>query len=344
MEHAAKDGAPEDPERVRRCRSPGAASCTASSPTSRCIDVTPEGLVLRELAPGVSAREVQEKTEPTLPGAARRRRDERSRSRVTRWAGPKRACRPPTRSEKSTLGAGVFRRCDGCGETSRPASSRPNFEVCPLCGHHHKLDGARLAASSCSTTASSRRGTRTSCPSDPLALQRRQEPTRSASPQSQKKTEVARRPSRSAAAASTGAPIAYGAFIFAFMGGSMGSVVGEKVTRLFERGASRTSCPSCCSRPRAARACRRASSRSCRWRRRVAALERLPRGAACRSSRVLLHPTTGGVAASFAFLGDVNIAEPKALIGFAGPRVIENDHPPDAAPGFQRASSCSSTG
>jgi acetyl-CoA carboxylase carboxyl transferase subunit beta len=52
---------------------------------------------------------------------------------------------------------------------------------------------------------------------------------------------------------------------------------------------------------------------------------------------VLLHPTTGGVAASFAFLGDVNIAEPKALIGFAGPRVIENTIRQTLPPGFQRS-------
>ena len=52
---------------------------------------------------------------------------------------------------------------------------------------------------------------------------------------------------------------------------------------------------------------------------------------------VLLHPTTGGVAASFAFLGDVNIAEPKALIGFAGPRVIENTIRQALPPGFQRS-------
>src|SRR4030095_12314865 len=68
----------------------------------------------------------------------------------------------------------------------------------------------------------------------------------------------------------------------------------------------------------------------------VAALERLRR-ARLPFLSVLLHPTTGGVAASFAFLGDVNIAEPKALIGFAGPRVIENTIPHTLPPGCQRA-------
>jgi acetyl-CoA carboxylase carboxyl transferase subunit beta len=68
----------------------------------------------------------------------------------------------------------------------------------------------------------------------------------------------------------------------------------------------------------------------------VAALERL-RAARLPFVSVLLHPTTGGVAASFAFLGDVNLAEPGALIGFAGPRVIENTIRQALPEGFQRA-------
>ena len=67
----------------------------------------------------------------------------------------------------------------------------------------------------------------------------------------------------------------------------------------------------------------------------VSALERF-RDAGMPFISVLLHPTTGGVAASFAFLGDVNIAEPKALIGFAGPRVIENTLRQSLPRGFQR--------
>jgi acetyl-CoA carboxylase carboxyl transferase subunit beta len=68
----------------------------------------------------------------------------------------------------------------------------------------------------------------------------------------------------------------------------------------------------------------------------VAALERY-RAARLPFVSVLLHPTTGGVAASFAFLGDVNVAEPKAQIGFAGPRVIENTIRQTLPPGFQRS-------
>ncbi len=66
MEHAAKDGAPEDPAASAPCRSPGRGVVHRIITDLACIDVTDEGLVLREVAPGVSAREVQEKTEPTL--------------------------------------------------------------------------------------------------------------------------------------------------------------------------------------------------------------------------------------------------------------------------------------
>jgi acetyl-CoA carboxylase carboxyl transferase subunit beta len=112
-----------------------------------------------------------------------------------------------------------------------------------------------------------------------------------------------------------GRKVAFGCFVFGFMGGSMGSVVGERITRLFER----------------------------------AAAERLPvvllhasGGARMQEGilslmQMLLHPTTGGVAASTALLGDVNIAEPNALIGFAGPRVIENTIRTSLPEGFQRS-------
>jgi hypothetical protein len=123
--------------------------------------------------------------------------------------------------------------------------------------------------------------------------------------------------------------------VFAFMGGSMGSVVGERITRLFER-AALSRFPSCSFTRRAARACKRASSRSCKWRRPSAALGRF-RGTRRPYISVLVHPTTGGVAASTALLGDVNIAEPGALIGFAGPRVIESTLANHLPEGFQRS-------
>src|SRR5262249_47195105 len=115
--------------------------------------------------------------------------------------------------------------------------------------------------------------------------------------------------------------IAYGAFLFPFMGGSMGSVVGEKVARLFER-ATTERLPVVLLQASGGARMQEGILSLMQMAKTVAARERL-KDAALPFLSILLHPTTGGVAASFALLGDVNIAEPKALVGFAGPRVIE---------------------
>ena len=129
-------------------------------------------------------------------------------------------------------------------------------------------------------------------------------------------------------------PVVLAVMEYRFMGGSMGSVVGEKITRAAEHALAASGARWWWSRRRAARACRRASCRSCRWRRSP------PRWRACARPRlpyisVLTDPTTGGVTASFAMLGDLNIAEPGALIGFAGPRVIEQTIRQSLPEGFQ---------
>ncbi len=127
----------------------------------------------------------------------------------------------------------------------------------------------------------------------------------------------------------------FGLFLFRFMGGSMGSVVGEKITRLFERGAERKEPVILLSASGGARMQEGVLSLM-QLAKTVSALQRL-REAGTAFVSVLLHPTTGGVAASFALLGDVNIAEPRALIGFAGPRVIENTIRQKLPEGFQRS-------
>src|SRR5439155_7349460 len=132
-----------------------------------------------------------------------------------------------------------------------------------------------------------------------------------------------------------GHAVAYGAFLFAFMGGSMGSVVGEKVTRLFER-ATEKRLPVVLLQASGGARMQEGILSLMQMAKAVAALERL-REARLPFFSVLLHPTTGGVAASFALLGDVNIAEPKALIGFAGPRVIESTIRQKLPEGFQRS-------
>jgi acetyl-CoA carboxylase carboxyl transferase subunit beta len=119
------------------------------------------------------------------------------------------------------------------------------------------------------------------------------------------------------------------------MGGSMGSVVGEKIARLFERGLETKQPVILLSASGGARMQEGALSLM-QMAKSVAALGRL-RQAGLPFVSVLLNPTTGGVSASLGMLGDVNIAEPKALIGFAGPRVIEQTIRQQLPEGFQRA-------
>jgi acetyl-CoA carboxylase carboxyl transferase subunit beta len=132
-----------------------------------------------------------------------------------------------------------------------------------------------------------------------------------------------------------GLRVALGVFQFEFMGGSMGSVVGEKITRLYERALAEQIPAIILSASGGARMQEGILSLM-QMAKTSAALGRLrERGIPYVS--VLLHPTTGGVAASFALLGDVILAEPGAMIGFAGPRVIEQTIRQKLPEGFQRA-------
>ena len=131
-------------------------------------------------------------------------------------------------------------------------------------------------------------------------------------------------------------PVNLGVMDFAFMGGSMGSVVGEKIARLGQRSLERKYPLDRRLAPRAARACRKACSRSCRWRRSSAVLAQLAERRIPYIS-ILTNPTTGGVSASYAMLGDAILAEPGAVIGFAGPRVIKQTLGQDLPEGFQTA-------
>ncbi|MCK7525146.1 MAG: acetyl-CoA carboxylase carboxyl transferase subunit beta [Ignavibacteriales bacterium] len=133
-----------------------------------------------------------------------------------------------------------------------------------------------------------------------------------------------------------GIPVYILAMDFGFLGGSVASVVGREdrpglrtCPRGRPAGHHRLRAPAAC-------ACRKACSRSCRWPRSSAAIARLGE-ARIPFISVLADPTTGGTTASFAMLGDVNVAEPQALIGFAGPRVIEQTIKEKLPKGFQRS-------
>jgi acetyl-CoA carboxylase carboxyl transferase subunit beta len=132
-----------------------------------------------------------------------------------------------------------------------------------------------------------------------------------------------------------GLPVVVGVFDFSFMGGSMGSVVGEKITRAIERGLENRAPVIIFS-----------SSGGARMQESILSLMQMAKTSAALAKlkkagipfiSVLTDPTTGGVTASFAMLGDINMAEPRALIGFAGPRVIEQTIRQKLPEGFQRS-------
>lgn len=235
-------------------------------------------------------------------------------------------------SEKTSFGKGVFRKCDSCDETLTSEAFERNFEVCPQCGRHHKLsahgfrqlivDDGKLEEWDAELE-----------PSDPLRFtDGRSYPERIATSQKATRTKEAIETGK---AHLDGMPIAYGAFIFHFMGGSMGSVVGEKIARLFER-AAESRLPVVLLQASGGARMQEGILSLMQMAKTVAARERL-RDVGLPFLSVLLNPTTGGVAASFAFLGDVNIAEPEALVGFAGPRVIETTIRQALPVGFQRS-------
>ncbi len=234
-------------------------------------------------------------------------------------------------SEKSSLGKGVFKKCDGCGETLTTETLHARFEVC-TCGHHHKLSAARWRVLLLDDGHLDEWDAGLS-PADPLKfVDDKPYPERVATA---KKGTKANEAIEIGSAKLHGKPIAYGSFVFSFMGGSMGSVVGDKIARLFERGAEEKLPVILLS-----------ASGGARMQEGILSLMQMAKTVAARERHrdsglpfisVLTHPTTGGVAASFAFLGDINLAETGALVGFAGPRVIETTIRQKLPDGFQRS-------
>ena len=235
-------------------------------------------------------------------------------------------------SEKKTLGEGLFRKCDACGDAAKREDFERNLEVCPSCGFHFRLSAPRWVEL-LSDDATWQPIDTDLVASDPLGF---------VDSKAYRDRIAAARRSTGAndavltgTAAVEGRPIQLGVFEFRFMGGSMGSVVGELITRMMERGLE-------LGQPVVLLSC----SGGARMQEGSLSLMQMAKTVAARAKlrearvpfvSVLLNPTTGGVAASFALQGDVNIAEPGALIGFAGPRVIEDTIRQKLPPGFQRA-------
>ncbi|HMI86119.1 MAG TPA: acetyl-CoA carboxylase, carboxyltransferase subunit beta [Polyangiaceae bacterium] len=240
--------------------------------------------------------------------------------------------KPPQAQGKKSLGKGVFRKCDGCGETHPAQVFNDLFEVCPSCDFHHRLgvDGWRRLLLDDGKLEPWDDQLR---PADPLGF--------SDGKGYEDRIAAAQKATRAVEAVETGRgklgghAIAYGAYNFAFMGGSMGSVVGEKITRLFERAVT-GKLPVVLLQASGGARMQEGILSLMQMAKMVAALERV-RAARLPFISVLRDPTTGGVAASCALLGDINVAEPGALIGFAGPRVIASTIGEKLPPGFQRS-------
>jgi len=239
---------------------------------------------------------------------------------------------PAQSFEKRSLGKGVFKKCGGCGAVLTAEALSLTWHVCSGCGYHHPmlpadwrrllLDGALLERWDDHVT-----------PADPLRFDDGK-PYRD-------RLERAKKQSGQTEAVEVGRgrigerPVAYGCYVFGFMGGSMGSVVGERVTRLFERAALER-LPVILLHASGGARMQEGILSLMQMAKTVAALSRF-RAVKQPYISVCLHPTTGGVAASTALLGDVNIVEPNALIGFAGPRVIESTLRTTLPEGFQRS-------
>ncbi len=228
--------------------------------------------------------------------------------------------------------SGLFQKCDGCATTLDSQKIVLALRCCPQCGHHFTMpteDRIRLLLDE-GTAVEQDTGLGAT---DPLGFR----DTKSyADRLSGLNKSLGRADAfRSFVGSLHELRVALGIFQFEFMGGSMGSVVGEKIARLFERAASEQIPAVILSASGGARMQEGILSLM-QMAKTSAALGRLrERGIPYIS--VLLNPTTGGVAASFALLGDIILAEPGAMIGFAGPRVIEQTIRQKLPEGFQRA-------
>jgi len=234
--------------------------------------------------------------------------------------------------EKRSIPAGVFTRCPGCNSAQLTVDLHRNLDVCPACDHHFAM-ATRDRIAMLIDEGSAVEFDHGIESLDPLGF--RDAKRYSDRIKSSRKSSGEVEALIALAGYIEGIAVEAGFFVFEFMGGSMGSVVGEKVTRVFERALARHVPALICAASGGARMQEGILSLM-QMAKTSAAVARL-REACVPYLSILLHPTTGGVAASFSMLGDLHIAEPKALVGFAGPRVIQNTIRQSLPPGFQRS-------
>jgi acetyl-CoA carboxylase carboxyl transferase subunit beta len=247
------------------------------------------------------------------------------------WFNKTKAPLAPVETKKVQMPEGIWTKCKNCNEIIYTKEIERNLNVCPKCDYHFRISARERIA---------------------LVLDEGSFVERDASMQSvdfldfkdskKYKDRIKAAVKKSGGDAVIcgdgtieGLPVAVAVFDFGFMGGSMGSVVGEKITRAIERGLADRKPVIIFS-----------SSGGARMQESILSLMQMAKTSAALAKlkaaglpfiSVLTDPTTGGVTASFAMLGDINMAEPRALIGFAGPRVIEQTIRQKLPEGFQRS-------
>jgi acetyl-CoA carboxylase carboxyl transferase subunit beta len=238
----------------------------------------------------------------------------------------------PNEDERVVKTEGIFVKCPECDNALYTRELKESLHVCTQCGYHFRLDAP----------------TRLDLLFDEEEYELLDEDITSGDPLEfvdskpySKRIIAAKKSSGISEAIVTGKghvnghPVVAGAMDMNFIGGSMGSAVGEKITRVVERAINERSAVIIFAASGGARM-QEGTLSLMQMAKISAALAKLET-AGLPFISVLTDPTTGGVTASFAMLGDVILAEPKALIGFAGPRVIEQTIRQKLPPGFQRS-------
>ncbi|MFM7367834.1 MAG: acetyl-CoA carboxylase, carboxyltransferase subunit beta [Sphaerospermopsis kisseleviana] len=234
------------------------------------------------------------------------------------FANRRKSGSPHLEKQEREIADGLWHKCAKCGVLAYAKDLKANQMVCAECGHHNRVDSDErirqlIDANTWKPIDENLR------PTDPLGFRDRK-PYSDRIRETQEKVGLIDAV-KTGLGQINGLPIALGVMDFRFMGGSMGSVVGEKLTRLIEQATQR--------RYPVVIVCTSGGARmqegmlSLMQMAKISAALQRHQDARLLYIPVLTNPTTGGVTASFAILGDIIIAEPKATIGFAGRRVIE---------------------
>ncbi len=232
----------------------------------------------------------------------------------------------------SSTPTGLWKKCVSCSEIVQTDRLEENSQVCPYCDHHYRLGAPERLALMTDEGSFEEYGSDLAS-TDPLKFSDKQDYAKRL--ESAYKSTGTKDGTICGVAKIEGQPVALAVMDFRFMGGSMGVVTGEKVALAMDLALDKKI-------PCVVVSC----SGGARMQEGILSLMQMAKTSASRARlkeaglpyiSVLTDPTTGGCAASYAMLGDLNIAEPKALIGFAGPRVIEQSIRQTLPEGFQRS-------